>query len=94
MIEGIYTIRKPRNRSEKREWKREIKKANRLIVEIESEFEYSIFNAPNEIKYADLYNYFLKKWNDLVDLFFEKAIRFTYIIFDVKHFSKKYKAVI
>jgi hypothetical protein len=94
MIEGVIVKREPKNRLEKRKFKDELLKAQKLIIEIECEFEFMLFNDENKFSYKQLYDYFLGKWLKMVDVFFIKAMKFSYIIFDAFHFSRKYKPVV
>lgn len=91
MIEGIVIKREPKNRLEKRKFKKEVLQSQKLIIDIETEFEVLLFKDDLKLKYQDLYTYFLDKWQKMVDPFFLKAMKFDFIIFDAFHFSRKYK---
>lgn len=90
-MEGIVPLRPLLNRRMKKGYRKEVKLVQHLIVDIECEFEFSIFNAPAELSYQELYKYFLTKWHEIVDTF-SAQYTYLYVAFDRYHFARKYKS--
>jgi hypothetical protein len=90
-MEGVIQLVPLTNRRMKNGFKKELAKVQHLIVEIESEFEFSIFNAPKTLSYEELYKFFLNKWHEVVDGFVAQY-NYTYLAFDRYHFARKYKS--
>ena len=78
------------NRKIKRGYDKERKKVEHLLVDIECEFEFAIFNAPKELSYIDLYKYFLDKWHDVTKSILVQ-FEFIYVAVDLHHFPRMYK---
>ena len=81
------------NRRLRRGYEKERKKVEHLLVNIECEFEFALFNAPKSISYEDLYKYFLDEWHKITDVLNEQY-KFIYIAIDKWHFPRMYKAQI
>jgi len=78
------------NRKLKRGYIREKKKVEHLLVDIECSFEYALFNAPREISYRDLYDYFLPIWHEICEKLL-LTYNFIYIAIDLHHFPRQYR---
>lgn len=88
LIIPIYPLT---DRSIKRGFIREKKQVEHLLIDIECEFEYSIFNAPKNLSYSDIYTHFLNKWQELYNRLLVD-FNFSYIVIDLHHFVNKYKS--
>ena len=81
------------NRRMKRGYEKERKKVEHLLVDIECEFEFALFNAPKELSYLQLYKHYLNEWHNVINVL-NKQYKFIYITIDQWHFPRMYKSII
>ena len=86
----IVPLMELKERRQKRGYEKEAKKVEQYLIDIETKFEFSVFEAPKEISYKALYDYFLDIWQTCVRNFLI-VNDFKYIAIDVHHFAKKYR---
>ena len=91
MQKAIYPLIELSNRKMKRAYLHEVEKIADKIDDITLQFELAIFNAPNELSYNDLYQYFLNRWYDLVDEI-KRVYRPQYSLIDTYYFARMYKS--
>lgn len=90
MSQAIQPIQTNQNRKERRGFLREAKKIEPYIADVETKFEVALFNAPANLTYQDLYDYFQDKWMDLTKhLMLEHNLKYAAV--DVHHFARKYR---
>jgi hypothetical protein len=66
----------------------EAKIADMYISDVETKFEYLLFNAPDDTSYMDLYIYFRNEWNRIMKAL--ESRKFKYIRINKKHFDNQY----
>ena len=87
---AIQILKENPSRKDRRGFEKEAKKLDPYLADIETKFEYALFNAPDHLTYDDLYKYFNKKWTDLVrDLMLKWKLKYSAI--DIHHFARQYK---
>jgi len=90
MSVAIYHTRKISTKQIEKQVQSEAKVANKYIEDIESKFEYALFNAPPELSYLELYIHFLKMW-ERVTTHAVKTHRFKLIVINRDHFKELYQ---
>jgi len=89
----IYPLRPLNNRENKRKYINEVKKISSHINDIQVKFELAIFEAPKELTYKEIYDYFLDEWLKLVDKII-KVYRLRYCFIDLHYFERHYKSIV
>jgi hypothetical protein len=93
MSQAIHPITEYTTRRAKRGYQKEHQKIEPYIEDLECKMELTIFEAPKEISYADIYKHFNAKWKELVQrLMLEFKLK--YAMIDIHHFEKQYKPYI
>jgi hypothetical protein len=93
MEKPIHPLIELSNRKLKRAYLHEVEKIAEKIDDITLQFELAVFNAPNELTYSDLYQYFLKRWYSLIDEI-KRVYKPKYSLIDTYYFARKYKSVV
>lgn len=90
ITQAIKPLKQKPSRKERRGYVREYYKIEPYIEDLETKFELAIFKAPEHLTYADLYEFFHDKWQDLVKkLMLQFDLR--YSVIDIHHFAKQYR---
>ena len=93
MSVAIYHIKKISTKQAENRVQSEAKVANRYIEDIETKFEFALFNAPKELTYHELYFYFLNQWKRTVQNINTKH-KFVHIKINQAHFSNLYQPLV
>lgn len=85
---AIYHIIKISNHLIRNKIESEAKVADLYIKDVETKFEYMLFNAPKELSYMDLYLYFKHEWERMLNNLDRR--KFKYIRINRNHFENQY----
>ena len=85
---AIYHIVKKSNTHIQRKIELEAKIADMFIGDVETKFEYMLFNAPDDTSYIDLYIYFRAEWARILKALDRR--NFKYIRINRNHFDNQY----
>lgn len=91
MSQAIHPIHQKQTRRQRRGFVIESEKIEPFLADLETKFELSLFKAPSNLTYSELYEYFNGKWAELVDRLL-KTFELKYIAIDIHHFPRMYKA--
>jgi len=89
---AIYHIVKISDERIKKSVQSEARVAEMFIKDVETKFEYALFNAPEELSYMELYLYFMNEWKRMLDNLRSK--KFKFIRINSNHFENQYKPVL
>ena len=92
-MNGVIPLYPLTNRKLRRGFDKERKKVEHLLVDIECEFEYTIFNAPKSLTYDEIYKYYLDKWHEIIEVL-KREYKFAYITIDTWHFVREYRSIV
>ena len=88
---AIYHIVKISNTHIKKRVQAEAKIAEMFIKDVETKFEFALFNASTEFSYLDLFIYFRNEWQRIMKVL--DGRKFKYIRINRNHFDNQYTPI-
>jgi hypothetical protein len=88
---AIYHIVKTQDNKIHKRIQGEARIADKYIEDVETKFEYMLFNAPKNYSYMDLFIFFRSEWERIVRVLQQR--NFQYIRINTKHFDNLYAPI-
>lgn len=78
------------NRHNRRQFLREASRIANLLEEVNTSFIWHVFNADPDVRYNEIYSYYLNQWIERVD-YVLKTVKPKCCAIDPRYFERNYK---